>query len=142
MFIFAKKSIADLRTCIKYFLQIPLILFDINDLPQHTAKMLHNSKNILIQLSLIISSIAFSPIEILAIVKGPDGTYYDEKNPARGYDFEQFGIYYKILLDKDGNGTRTLATVAGPKEYQGEVVIPDEVRYGGHDYKVAMINGF
>lgn len=104
--------------------------------------MLHNSKNILIQLSLIISSIAFSPIEILAIVKGPDGTYYDEKNPARGYDFEQFGIYYKILLDKDGNGTRTLATVAGPKEYQGEVVIPDEVRYGGHDYKVAMINGF
>lgn len=55
-----------------------------------------------------------------------------------GVSFEADGIYYKIIDETK----LYLSTVEGPVKYSGKVVIPDEVKYEGKDWKVTKVSGF
>lgn len=53
--------------------------------------------------------------------------------PVYAYDFESGGLHYSI----SGNNT---VSVVGPKDYSGDIVIPDQVVYNGNFYSVTSIN--
>ncbi|MCM1518081.1 MAG: leucine-rich repeat domain-containing protein [Pseudoflavonifractor sp.] len=67
------------------------------------------------------------------------GTGGASDSSTNDYDFEQFGVYYKIMTDRSD---LCVSTCRGPKEYMGKVVIPETVKYGGKTYKVVSVTGF
>lgn len=68
-----------------------------------------------------------------------DGSETNPIDPVEtGVSFEADGIYYKIIDETK----LFLSTVEGPVKYSGKVVIPDEVKYDGKDWKVTKVSGF
>lgn len=53
---------------------------------------------------------------------------------AASYDFEVNGIYYTYDMD-----LKEATVVSGPSHYSGDIVIPDEVKYGRYSFDVTTI---
>lgn len=86
----------------------------------------------------LLIAFCFFPVIMIADVTGPT----DNTNPLDpqevGYDFKKGGIYYKIRTTAEPEVT----TSEGDSPYIGDIVIPDEVSYGGKTYKVTKVSGF
>lgn len=96
----------------------------------------------LLCMSVVLVSLAFPAVvhadtmQSRAVTGGTGGASDSSTND---YDFEQFGIYYKIMTDRSD---LCVSTCRGPREYTGKVVIPETVKYGGKTYKVVSVTGF